>query len=83
MDIIQDMYKEITTSVRCPAISDEFQVKIIVYQDPALSHLLFYVVMNYLTAKLQPTSPRDSSSAEDMALISESAADLDQTLEKR
>ncbi|XP_061724252.1 uncharacterized protein LOC133530355 [Cydia pomonella] len=82
IDIVKDMYNDVTTRVSCPAgLSDEFEVKVGVHQGSALSPLLFNIVMNYLTAKLQQPPPWTQLYADDIVLISKTSHEIQKMLE--
>ncbi|XP_063362869.1 uncharacterized protein LOC134651698 [Cydia amplana] len=83
INTVKDMYNDVTTRVRCPAgVSDEFEVKVGVHQGSALSPLLFNVVMNHLTARLQQPPPWTLLYADDIVLISETSHELQEMLEE-
>lgn len=81
--IIKDMYSNVHTSVRSPAgVSNSFDIKVGVHQGSALSPLLFNVVMNYLTEKIQKPTPWNLLYADDVVLISDNVQGLQEDLEE-
>ncbi len=58
--IIQDMYKDCRTQVRCAGgLSDSFEVKVGVHQGSALSPLIFIIIMDCLTDAVRRETPWD------------------------
>ena len=67
MFTVQGMYEYLQSCVRvCKGLSDEFEVKVSLNQDPGLSPLLFIIVLDALSLKMgkfQLTRSRASLSA--------------------
>ncbi|XP_063614581.1 uncharacterized protein LOC134787702 [Penaeus indicus] len=65
--LVQDMYRNISTEVRCQAgKSENFELKVGVHQGSALSPLLFAVVTDCLTEEVRRSSPWDIMYADDV-----------------
>ncbi|KAG7296805.1 hypothetical protein JYU34_020747 [Plutella xylostella] len=81
--IIQDMYTNVLTQVKNPAgLSKHFHVRVGVHQGSALSPLLFNISMDYITREIQGPTPWCILYADDIALISRSASDLQGTFNR-
>ena len=80
--IIQDMYKDSKTLVRCAAgDTDEFEVTVGLHQGSALSPFLFAVVMDCMTREVQREAPWDMLFADDVVVCSETKEEVEQRLE--
>ena len=58
--IIQDMYKDSKTLLRCAAgDTDEFEIAVGLHQGSALSPFLFALIMDCMTREIQRQAPWD------------------------
>lgn len=81
--ITKDMYSKVHTSVRSSAdLFDSFDIKVGVHQGSALRPLLFNVVINYLTSKIQKPTPWNLLYADDVVLISDNIQVLQKDIEE-
>lgn len=79
INLIQDMYSDATTKVRCTAGSSmPFPVKVGVHQGSVLSPLLFVIIMNFLTAGLSNLLLLTLLFADDVVLASDDVMALQQ-----
>ena len=82
ISLIKDMYENSQTRVRSAAgLSRSFNVNVGVHQGSALSPLLFNISMNFLTEGIQKSVPWNLLYADDVALISGSAHEIQESLE--
>ena len=80
--IIQGMYKDSNTLVRCAAgDTDEFEVTVGLHQGSALSPFLFAVVMDCMTREVQREAPWNMLFADDVVVCSETKEEVEQRLE--
>ena len=80
--IIQDMYKDSKTLVRCAAgDTDEFEVTVGLHQGSALSPFLFALIMDCMTREVQREAPWDMLFADDVVICSETMEEVKQRLE--
>ena len=80
--IIQNMYKDSKTLVRCAAgETDEFEVTMGLHQGSALSPFLFAVIMDCMTREVQREAPWDMLVADDVVACSETKEEVEQMLE--
>ena len=83
VQIIMDMYKDVTTKIRCTAgTSEAFFVLLGVHQGSVLSPLLFNIVMNFLTSNLMQELLLSVLFADDIGLASESVVKLQEVFDK-
>ena len=81
--LIMDMYENAQTKVKCPAgTTKHFSVQVGVHQGSVLSPFLFNIVFDYLLKNLV-NEPNVTSLffADDVAIISSSVVDLQNTLD--
>ena len=83
MQIITDMYRDVTTKIRCTAgTSVPFFVLLGVHQGSVLSPLLFNIVINFLTSKVMHELLLSVLFADDVGLASERVAKLQEVFDK-
>ena len=81
--VIQDMYADSETRVRCAAgTTGAFKVEVGLHQGSALSPLLFAVVMDQLTKDVIRQAPWTMMFADDIIIASESKGQLELDLER-
>ena len=82
IDIIKDMYKGVSTSMRTSVgKTEEFPITIGVHQGSALSPFLFAIVMDELTRSIQDGIPWCMMFADDIVLIDETKEGVESKLE--
>ncbi len=80
--IIQDMYKDCRTQVRCAGgLSDSFEVKVGVHQGSALSPLIFIIIMDCLTDAVRRETPWDMMFTDDVVLCNKTRSEAEERLE--
>ena len=80
--IVQDMYDDSITAVRCAVgVTEGFEVKVGLHQGSALSHCLFAMVMDRMTDDIREEAPWTMMFADDIVICSESKEWLEQKLE--
>ena len=80
--IVQDMYDDSITAVRCAVgVTEGFEVKVGLHQGSALSHCLFAMVMDRITGDIREEAPWTMMFADDIVICSESKEWLEQKLE--
>ena len=80
--IVQDMYDDSITAVRCAVgVTEGFEVKVGLYQGSALSPCLFAMVMDRITDDIREEAPWTMMFADDIVICSESKERLEQKLE--
>ena len=80
--IIQDMYDDSTTAVRCAVgVTDGFEVKVGLHQGSALSPCLFAMVMDRMTDEIREEAPWTMMFADDIVICSESKEQVEDKLE--
>ena len=81
--VIQDMYDDSETMVRCSVgTTKSFSVKVGLHQGSALSPFLFTVVMDQLTKKIRREAPWTMMFADDIVLTAECKNQLELDLER-
>ncbi|XP_047502427.1 uncharacterized protein LOC125047925 [Penaeus chinensis] len=81
--IVQDMYKESETKVRCIAGTTEpFKVEVGLHQGSALSPFLFAIIMDTLTESIRKEAPWNMMFADDVVLCCEEKIELEKNLER-
>lgn len=81
VEIIKDMYENVTTSIRCNAgTSEAFNVLVGVHQGSVLSPLLFILVLNFLMDGKWDIGLLNLAFADDLALIDDNLARIQETL---
>lgn len=82
IDIIKDMYEDVSTRVRTPVgKTKEFPITIGVHQGSTLSPFLFAIVMDELTRSIQDDIPWCMMFADDIVLIGETKESVESKLE--
>ena len=82
MRIVQDMYYDSITAVRCAVgVTEVFEVKVGLHQGSALSPCLFAMVMDRMADDIREEAPWTMMFAEDIVICSESKERLEQKLE--
>ena len=82
MRIIQDIYKDSKTLVRCAAgDTDEFEVTVGLHQGSVLSPFLFALIMDCIAREVQREAPWDMLFADDVVVCSETMEEVEQRLE--
>ena len=80
--IVQDMYDDSITAVRCAVgVTEGFEVKVGLHQGSALSPCLFAMVMDRITDDIREEAPWTMMFADDIVICSESKEWLEQKLE--
>ena len=80
--IVQDMYDDSITAVRCAVgVTEGFEVKVGLRQGSALSPCLFVMVMDRMTDDIREEAPWTMKFADDIVICSESKGWLEQKLE--
>ena len=82
VSIVQDMYDDSTTAVRCVVgVTEGFEVKVGLHQGSALSRCLFAMVMDRMTNDIREEAPWTMMFAFDMAICCESKEHVEEKLE--
>ena len=80
--IVQDMYDDSTTAVRCAVgVTEGFEVKVGLHQGSALSPCLFAMVMDRMTDEIREEAPWTMMFADDIVICSESKEQVEEKLE--
>ena len=80
--LVQNMYKEIETVVRCAiGTTESFKVKVGLHQGSALSPFLFAVIMDRLTDEVRKKPTWTMLFADDIVICEETREDVEQRLE--
>ena len=80
--IVQDMYDDSTTAVRCAVgVPEGFEVKVGLHQGSALSPCLFAMVMDRMTDDIREEAPWTMMFADDIVICSESKEQVEEKLE--
>ena len=80
--IIQDMYDEVTTTVRSAAsLTKEFKIGVGLYQGSALRPFLFAIIINRLTENIRKDAPWNMLFAVDIVLSRQNHRELEEDLE--
>ena len=80
--IVQDMYDDSTTAVRCAVgVTEGFEVKVGLHQGSALSPCLFAKVTDRMTNEIREEAPWTMMFAFDMVICCESKEHVEETLE--
>ena len=81
--IVQDMYDDSITAVRCAVgVKEGFEVKVGLHQGSALSPCLFAMVMDRITDAIREEAPWTMMFADDIVICSDSKEWLEQKLER-
>ena len=80
--IVQDMYCDSTTAVRCAVgVTEGFEVKVGLHQGSALSPCLFAMMMDRMTDEIREEAPWTMMFADDIVICSESKEQVEEKLE--
>ena len=80
--LVQDMYVESETSVRCAlGTTESFKVKVGLHQGSAFSPFLFAVIMDRLTDQVRREPPWTMLFADDIVIYKETREEVEQRLE--
>ena len=80
--IVQDMYDDIITAVRCAVgVTEGFEVKAGLHQGSALNPCLFALVMDRMTDDIREEAPWTMMFADDIVICSESKERVEEKLE--
>ena len=80
--IVQDMYDDSTTAVRCAVgVTEGFEVKMGLHQGSALSPSLFAMMMDRMTDEIREEAPWTMMFADDIVICSESKEQVEDKLE--
>ena len=80
--IVQDMYDDSTTAVRCAVgVTEGFEVKVGLHQGSALSPCLFAMMMDRMTDDIREEAPWTMMFADDIVICSESKEQVEEKLE--
>ena len=80
--IVQDMYDDSITAVRCAVgVTEGIEVKVGLHQGSALSPCLFAMVMDRVTDDIREEAPWTMMFADDIVICSESKARVEEKLE--
>ena len=83
VEVIKDMYRETTTSIRSEAgMGDKFKVKVGLHQGSALSPLLFITLMDVISEKVKMVPPNSMLFADDIVLCNNTMEGLMESLDK-
>ena len=79
--IVQDMYDDSTTAVRCAVgVTEGFEVKVGLHQGSALSPCLFAMVTDRMTDEIREEAPWTMMFADDIVICSESKEQVEAKL---
>ena len=82
MRLVQDVYKESKTVVRCAVgTTESFKVKVGLHQESALGSFLFAVIMNRLTDEVRREPPWTMLFADDIVICKETREKVEQSLD--
>ena len=82
--IVQDMYDDSTTAVRCAiGVTEGFEVKVGLHQGSALRPCLFAMEMDMMTDDIREEAPWTMMFADDIFICSESKKRVEEKLESR
>ena len=82
MRLVQDVYKESKTVVRCAVgTTESFKVKVGLHQESALGSFLFAVIMNRLTDEVRREPPWTMLFADDIVICKETREEVEQSLD--
>ena len=82
MILVQDMYDDSTTAVRCAVgVTEGFEVKVGLHQRSALSPCLFAMMMDRMTDEIREEAPWTMMFADDIVICSESKEHVEEKLE--
>ena len=82
MRVVQDMYEESETVMRCAkGTTESFKVKVGLHQGPALSPFLFAVIMDRLTGEVRREPPWTMLFADDIVICKETREEVEPRLE--
>ena len=84
MRIVQDMYDDSTTAVRCAVglgVTERFEVKVELHQGSALSPCLFAMVMDRTMDDIREEAPWTTMFADDIVICSESKERVEEKME--
>ena len=82
VQLVQDMYEENETVVRCAAgTTESFKVKVGLHQGSALNRFLFAVTMDRLTDEVRRKPPWTTLFADDIVICEETRKEMEQRLE--
>ena len=77
--IVQDMYDDSTTAVRCAVgVTEGFEVKVGLHQGLALSPCLFAMMMDRMTDEIREEAPWTMMFADDIVICSESMEQVEE-----
>ena len=80
--IVQDMYDDSTTAVRCAVgVTEGFEVKVGLHQGSALRPCLFAMMMDRMTDEIREEAPWTMMFADDIVICSESKEQVEEKLE--
>ena len=80
--IVQDMYDDSTTAMRCAVgVTERFHVKVGLHQGSALSPCFFAMVMDRMTDDIREEAPWTMMFADDIVICSESKERVEEKLE--
>ena len=81
--VMQDMYEDSVTTVRCAVgMTERFKVEIGLHQGSVLSPFLFVMVMDRLTDEVRQESPWNMMFTDDTMICSESKEQVERSLER-
>ena len=82
VSIVQDMYDDTTTAVRCAVgVTEGFEVKVGLHQGSALSPCLFAMLMDRMTSEIREEAPWTMMFAFDMVICCESKEHVEEKME--
>ena len=82
MRIVQDMYGDSTTAVRCAVgVTEGFVLKVGLHQGSSLNPCLFAMVMDRMTHEIREEAPWTMMFADDIAICGESKEQVEEKLE--
>ena len=81
MRIVQHMYDDSTTAVRCAVgVTEGFEVKVGLHQGSALCPCLFAMMMDRMTDEIREEAPWTMMFADDIVICSESKEQVEEKL---